>query len=400
MNNYQGEFMSGSSEKKYSYGKFVSSETDLSAELKSISQKCIKCNLCVKECEFLRRYGKPGEIAGSIDLHKNPDLSIAFKCSLCRLCNAVCPVDIDPSKMFLEMRRVSAAQGKGTLGEHKGILAYERRGLSKRYSWYGLPEGCETVFFPGCTLPGTRPATTLAVFKRLRRTMPSLGIVLGCCANISHDLGRQEFFQAKFHEMRRLLIQRGVRNVITACPSCYNIFDQYGEGFNTKSVYEILSEEKIEKTIDNQGAVVIHDPCALRFNTCIQDAVRDLINSIGFETVEMPHSRWNTFCCGEGGSVRHLSPDLSTKWAIARSNETDNKRVVTCCAGCVNHLSKSMSVCHILDLVFNSEATLSGKAKVSKAPMTYLNRIWLKRRLKKMLKAVENVVTLNEVKGL
>jgi Fe-S oxidoreductase len=390
MNNYQGEFMDGFSENKFSDGKFSSSMADLSAELKHVSLKCIKCNLCIKECEFLKRYGKPGEIADNFDHDKNPGLSMAFECSLCRLCAAVCPVDIDPSDMFLEIRRAATAQGNGQFDEHKGILAYERRGISKRYTWYGLPEGCDTVFFPGCNLPGTRPRKTLALFERLRQGKPSMGIVLDCCTNISHDLGRQDFFLSRFHEMRRFLVQNGVKSVIVACPSCYKIFDRYSEGLSVKSVYELLAEENLDGVADTGETVTIHDPCALRFNKGVQDAVRKIINGLGITVTEMPHSGPATFCCGEGGSVKYLSPDLSKKWAIARSRETGDNRVITYCAGCVNCLGKTMPASHVLDLIFEPEATLSGNVKVSRAPMTYWNRIWLKSRLKKTLETAVN----------
>jgi len=213
-----------------------------------------------------------------------------------------------------------------------------------------------------------------------------MGIVLGCCTNISHDLGRQDFFLSKFQEMKMFLVQKGVRNVIVACPSCYKIFERYGEGLSIKSVYELLSDENSENFIDVRETVAIHDPCALRFNKGVQDAVRKMINGLGLGVIEMPHSGSKTFCCGEGGSLKHIFPDLPKKWVTARRDETGSKMVVTYCAGCVNHLGTTMHTSHILDLFFDFEATLAGKAKVSKAPMTYWNRIWLKRRLKKMLK--------------
>jgi Fe-S oxidoreductase len=386
MNNYQREFMSTASENNDFNSKSISSETDLSVELKRVSQKCIKCNLCIKECEFLKRYGKPGEIADGFSAGVNDDLSMAFKCSLCRLCTAVCPVDIDPSKMFLEMRRLATAQGKGCGDECKGILAYEKRGISKRYTWYGLPDGCDTVFFPGCTLTGTRPHITSVLFENLRQVVPDLGIVMDCCTNISHDLGRQEFFLSKFHEMRLFLVQEGVRNVIAACPSCFKIFNRYGEGLSVTSVYDLLSDVTPGKTIDDRETVTIHDPCALRFNKDVQAAVRKIINKLGLKVCEMPHSESKTLCCGEGGSVKHISPDLSKKWTSARKQETGDSRVITYCAGCANFLGKGMDSNHILDLVFVNKATLSGKPKISKAPVTYWNRIWLKRRFKKSLK--------------
>jgi len=378
--------MSGCCWKEFDKSKLSRCEDNLSIELKEVSQKCIRCNLCIIECEFLKRYGKPGDIADKYISADKPDLSIAFKCSLCRLCSAVCPAEIDPSKMFLEMRRNATARGEGVDRECNGVLAYERRGVSKRYSWHGLPEGCDTIFFPGCTLSGTRPSSTMALFKHLRQSIPSLGIVMDCCTNISHDLGRQEFFLSKFHEMRRFLVQEGVRNVIVACPSCYKIFSQYGEDLNICSVYELLSEVNMEKSIDNQSAVVIHDPCALRFNKSSQDAVRKLANRVGFEVSVMPHSGSKTLCCGEGGSVRHSSNDLSNKWVIERGSETGDKMIVTYCAGCTNQLGKSMSAIHILDIIFDTKAALSGKAKISKPPITYWNRIWLKRQFKKIIK--------------
>ena len=59
--------------------------------------------------------------------------------------------------------------------------------------------------------------------------------------------------------------------------------------------------------------------------------------------------------------------------------------MVTYCAGCVNALKSSTPTGHILDLVFEPEATLSGKAKVSQAPITYLNRLRLKSKFKKLI---------------
>jgi hypothetical protein len=71
---------------------------------------------------------------------------------------------------------------------------------------------------------------------------------------------------------------------------------------------------------------------------------------------------------------------------IERGSETGDKMIVTYCAGCTNQLGKSMSAIHILDIIFDTKAALSGKAKISKPPITYWNRIWLKRQFKKIIK--------------
>jgi hypothetical protein len=76
---------------------------------------------------------------------------------------------------------------------HAPLLAYERKGGSTIYSFYGLPAGCDTVFFPGCALPGTRPDAVSELFEALKQVIPNLGIVLDCCLRPSHDRGRRSF---------------------------------------------------------------------------------------------------------------------------------------------------------------------------------------------------------------
>jgi L-lactate utilization protein LutB len=99
-----------------------------------VSQKCIECGLCRKECKFLEKYGNPGSIAATFDTANKNHQGMVFECSLCGLCTAVCPVDIDPAGMFLEMRRAVVQQGGGNYPEHSVILGYEKRGTSRRYT--------------------------------------------------------------------------------------------------------------------------------------------------------------------------------------------------------------------------------------------------------------------------
>jgi hypothetical protein len=48
-------------------------------------------------------------------------------------------------------------------------------------------------------------------------------------------------------------------------------------------------------------------------------------------------------------------------------------------------LNRVAPTIHIADLLYRPEAALNGKLKVARTPFTYLNRIMLKRRLKKEL---------------
>jgi len=376
--------------------------TPLQEELKNISEKCINCKLCQKECEFLRKYGKPKEIADSYNPADKVHQGMSFECSLCQLCAAVCPVNINPALMFLEMRRETVRRRKEDYPEHTVILGYEKRGTSKRYTYYAIPEGCDTIFFPGCALAGTHPDKVVKLYEHLKKSIPSLGIVLDCCTVPSHDLGREKYFESMFFEMRDFLKKNGIRKVLVACPDCYKVFKKYGDALTVITVYEIIAANGLPETGKIQGIVTVHDPCTLRFEEPVHTAVRDLITRKGLKIEEMPHSRTKTFCCGEGGSVGFMSPELAKKWGLLRKKETNGKRIITYCAGCVNALNPLTPTSHILDLIYEPEATISGKVKVSKAPFTYMNRLKLKNHLKKTVHpqiSRERTFTVDEEKG-
>lgn len=79
-----------------------------------------------------------------------------------------------------------------------------------------------------------------------------------------------------------------------------------------------------------------------------------------------------------------LNPELAGQWGAVRQMEAGNDLVISYCAGCTAFLARSgLPTVHLGDLLVNPEQALAGKAPVARAPMTYLNRIKLKRRLQK-----------------
>jgi Fe-S oxidoreductase len=365
--------------------------SNLDNALLEMSEECIECKLCVKQCAFLKKYGTPKFIADSWTAQGERKNKMPFECSLCSLCTAVCPVDIDPQKMFLEMRRYSVASGSADLTKQKLLLNFEKRGTSKRYSFYGLPDGCDTIFFPGCALAGSRSQRVMQLYDHLQKKIPNLGIVLDCCTKPSHDLGRTDFFNAMFSEMRNYLVAHGIKNILTACPSCYAIFSKYAKGLITQSVYDILALEtwQPDHTI-HQAPVTIQDSCVARLEKDMQDSVRKLIRIKGISFEEMKHRGKKTLCCGEGGGAHFVAPDLAGQWGEIRRTEGEGRRIITYCAGCANFLGKIGPTAHLLDLIFEPAATLSGKAKVAKSPVTYLKRLLLKRSFRKKHKYAES----------
>ncbi len=346
------------------------------------AERCIQCGKCSRQCLFLERHGSPRDFAEKVLLGQGLDK--AFFCSLCGLCGAVCPVKLQPAALFLEMRRQTVEQNRLDLRPYRAILGYERRGTSRLFTYYWLPEGCDTVLFPGCALPGSRPHTTEKLFAELRRHIPSLGIVLDCCTKPSHDLGRQEFFEAMFGEMRDFLVRRGVRRVLTACPNCHSVFRQYGRKLRVESVYEVLVGAGLAAAPRSRKAFTVHDSCVARGEEGMQRALRQLVDERAVRAQEMKHSGKKTLCCGEGGSVPFVAPDLSSAWTERRLEEAGRAGIVVACAGCAGFLGRRGDAVHVLDLVFFPEKVAAKRLKVWRAPFTYLQRLLLKRRLKKL----------------
>jgi Fe-S oxidoreductase len=357
---------------------------DSAAAAEAVAAGCTRCGACAAGCAFLQKYGLPGDLAqAALEGGSGCD---PHACSLCGLCGAVCPEGLDPADFFLVLRREAAERGGLDLARYRTLLGYEARGHSKLFAWRGLPPGCDAVFFPGCTLPGTRPRTTWRLFAELRRHLPRLGVVLDCCHKPSHDLGRQGFFAARFAEVLAPLFEYGVSTVLVACPNCHKVFSRYAAPLKVRTVYEFLAEAGLSSPPRARGRVTVHDPCPLRDAAEVQQAVRGLLAGAGLEVQEMSHSQGRTLCCGEGGAVGCVAPELSAAWGLARREEAAGRRIVTYCAGCAGFLSRVAPASHLADLLFEPERVMAGKARVARTPFTYLNRLLLKRRLRRALR--------------
>jgi Fe-S oxidoreductase len=282
--------------------------------------------------------------------------------------------------MFLGLRRIACENGHKESDRQRRLLKYEKTGISKRYAWKSLPEKCTSVFFPGCTLPGTRPKRTLQLYSFLQNRDPSLGLILDCCCKPSHDLGRQQLFENRFSSLNRKLTASGIKRIITACPNCHKVFTQYGKDVEVTTVYEYMATENFIGKGRIGGIVTLHDPCVTRDNCGIHDAVRNLIRAQGLTIKEMKHTKGQTLCCGNGGAV---SRDLTQGWTESRKKEADGRPVLTYCAGCADRLGRSTPTFHLIDLLFEPERTINGKIKVFRAPFTYVNRLWIKRTLQR-----------------
>jgi hypothetical protein len=192
-------------------------------KLTVVARNCTRCDLCRTSAHSL----------GNMALRRILPTTTILRPRCTRKClssAAVWPLRrrLPRKSLITEMRREAVRRGDGDFPEHGALVAYERRGASRRYSYYALPQACETVFFPGCALSGTRSEKVILACRKLQTIIPTIGIVLDCCMKTSRDLGREAYFAAMFNELKTLLVDHGVKTVLVACPNCYKIFAGYG----------------------------------------------------------------------------------------------------------------------------------------------------------------------------
>lgn len=346
---------------------------------REISDGCSECRACQFHCAFLEEYGTPRQLADLL-LTTGKGRARAFECSLCGLCEAVCPARLPLAEFFLAMRRAAMDTGRVSLVPYRSLLNYESVGASSLFRLVRVPAGGNTVFFPGCTFPGAHPETARALLGHLRTHVPDIGLVLGCCFKPSHDLGRQEYFLQRFGALRDELRAKGVKTVLTACPNCFKVFSEYGEELETKTVFDALEAWPVAQPSETRGTAVMHSPCPYRRQDAVRKTMRRLAAASGLEVEKTRHDGAASPCCGEGGAVAALRQDFSGRWAAKTAEYAKGRTVLTSCAGCAGFLSRHARTVHLLDLLFFPDRAMENRLPRPRGIARYMHRLLFKAR--------------------
>jgi glutamate synthase (NADPH/NADH) small chain len=337
-----------------------------SSEAMEEARRCLQCDCreCVKVCAYLERFGAyPKKYARevynnlSIVMGEHKANRLINSCSLCGLCEQVCPNDFAMQDLCLEARRKMVDSGKMPPSAHEFALLDMEFSLSERFALARHQPGCETsrhLFFPGCQLCASAPQQVELVYAHLRSYLEGgVGLLLGCCAAPAHWAGRREAFEANTARIHSQWQSMGRPRMILACSTCMQIFKEHLPAIPTVSLWSIL-EDHLKKPpgFKDDTPLAIHDPCTSRFNVELQACVRRILSGTGFEIRELTLGREKTECCGFGGLMQNANPDLAREVAQGRAGRSTYD-YVTYCAMCRDNLAVSgKRVIHLLDLFF------------------------------------------------
>jgi hypothetical protein len=97
--------------------------------------------------------------------------------------------------------------------------------------------------------------------------------------------------------------------------------------------------------------VAIHDACATRHDSGVQDSVRHLLEKLGVEVAELEDNRSLTTCCGYGGLMSFGSAEIAEKVINRRTHESEADYLTYCAMCRDNFAGKGKRSYHLLDLI-------------------------------------------------
>ena len=350
---------------------------------------CTRCGECLKYCpvyaqkgeedidprgkiqafkSFIRsQYGVWARIFGpkKLDEEKLKKFSeMVYRCTLCGECGASCPVSIDAKNLWLALRETLVEMGyfpkimdqmKSNILKVHNILGNEN---VERVSWLEslgeLPdhgyqkEKAQVVFFVGCVasfFPMVQkiPKALIEILNKVGVDFTLLGGEEWCCGFPLIGAGMKKEAKALIEHNLEKMKEKGVERVVFACPSCYHTWmEEYKTNIeifhSTQFIRKLIDEGKIGFK-EKKMRVTYHDPCDLGRASGVYEAPREVLRAIpGVELVEMEGNRDQCKCCGGGGNLEMVDPELSAALAQEKIKEiqaTGANAVITSCQQCI-----------------------------------------------------------------
>jgi len=357
---------------------------------------CVKCGSCVEVCPVYsqnkelgatmggvytnlksvikKAYGLPGMIFGSQNIEEalKKCSDQPYLCTLCGRCALECPAFIDTKQVRTALRGFMVEKGNypqamdqlaetlkrvhNIIGEPGEDRAAWVQGLGEPPQDMFQRERAKVVYFTGCVasyFPMTKriPQSFVQILDKAGVDFTLLGGEEWCCGFPLIAAGMKKRAETYMEHNVEKVREKGAENVVFACPSCYHTWTeahQAGNGLqlfhSTQFLKKLIDEGKIrfkEKTTK----VTYHDPCDLGRASGVYEAPREILRAIpGVELVEMEGNRDQCKCCGGGGNLEMVRPDLSAAMAQAKIEEikaTGADMVITACQQCIRSIQSN-----------------------------------------------------------
>jgi Fe-S oxidoreductase len=283
---------------------------------------CIQCGKCTGGCPVARKTTLNIRsliyhmlVEPELDVNEHPEL---WDCTSCFTCVERCLKDVHPAELIISLRgqlvesgRIPETIGAALMGVFRqgnptGIAREDRAAWvnggdpSDRLEIKAAQEGCETLYFVGCS-PAYDPRIQV-VTRALVKAFTAAGLDFGtlgteenCCGNEVRRMGEVGLFEMLVEENGELFRSVGASQLVATSPHCFNTFkNEYGlDGIEilhyTQLIARLIEEGKLEFSRPpsrgrggQEGGLIVtyHDPCFLGKQNHIFDEPRAILKAI------------------------------------------------------------------------------------------------------------------------
>jgi heterodisulfide reductase subunit D len=185
----------------------------------------------------------------------------------------------------------------------------------------------------------------------------------GCCGSVLLRTGQVDDAYTVAKMTADQIRSRGFTEVVTSCPGCFRTMSsEYHElvgdvPFKVRHISQFLfdySKELKKHLRPMKVKVMYHDPCHLGRHMGVYEEPRKLIRLVpSVELMEFKYNRGKALCCGSGGGVRSVFPEITLEVARTVLNERQAgvKILITSCPFCnYNFMEAGGANIEVIDL--------------------------------------------------
>ena len=364
--------------------------------------KCSRCGFCLPNCpinlvvkkESATARGRNAITRAVIEgrLEWSPEIEQAiFTCLGCGACTAACFPKVKTRELVFRDRECLVGEGiYPKIADRLAKGLEEDRNISEdenedRAEWTelipDLPEGAlekdqaEVIFFVGCVasffpMAQKIPANMARVMQTADLDFTILGGEEWCCGFPLIGAGMPDKIETLMKHNLERIKQIGAKEMVFTCPSCYHTWKHLYEpegiklSHATQMLDQLIQDGRI-KLNRLETTVTYHDPCDLGRNSGVFEEPRNVLNAIpGLTLKELPGNRMLSVCCGGGGNLEMVDPELSGQVAQMKIDEikgTGADMVVSSCQQCLRTIASrarkqkiDLTVKDITDLVIEA----------------------------------------------
>lgn len=382
------------------------------SEANDILRSCVHCGFCTAVCPTYQLSGDEldgprGRIYLIKDMLETDELDPAAgehldRCLTCRACETACPSGVrygdllDIARgMKAEKRRPSPRTSfystilRAVIPQVR-ILPWLLRFAAPFRMFFGglVPARYPARQYPARVVTGTRRvivldgcvqrAATPNVNAALEYLLGEQGVgvervsTAGCCGALDYHLGEHEAGKARMRRLLDALLPQidDVEAIISSASGCGVTIKEYPGIFATDPVYRDIAERVCAKVVDvseylagfswqcRPKLIAFHAPCTLQHGQRLQGVVESLLESAGFDLVDVADSH---LCCGSAGTYSILQPDWSNELKHRKVDALTRHTpevIATANVGCQLHLGSGteVPVVHWLELMADNSS--------------------------------------------